>query len=161
MMIREGRPEDAEALAAMISDFNVEEGSPGRIDARGVGELCFEQQAVYQAIVADDHGSLVGYALVMRYFDTEPCAWCSYMQDLFVVSDRRSEGIGRRLLAAVARHAVEQKHHDLFWHVRDHNRRGRLFYAAIGGKEQTPLPVTLTGDALLALASKADNVGGE
>lgn len=160
MIIREGRPEDAGALAGMISDFNVEEGSPGRIDDAGVRDLCFCARPVYKAIVAEAEDSLVGYALVMRYFDTEPCAWCSYMQDLFVVADRRSEGVGRRLLAAVARNAVKQGHPDLFWHVRDHNRRGRAFYAAIGATEQAPLPVTLTGDALHALASDADDVGG-
>lgn len=152
--IRSGRSEDAEVLARMISDFNVEEGSPGRVDGAAVIELCFAPGAIYRSLVAEDDGALIGYALVMRYFDTDPCAWCSYMQDLFVVAGRRSEGVGRRLIAAVAKAALGVGHAELFWHVRAHNERGRAFYAAIGGVEQTPIPVTLKGDALKALAGE-------
>jgi hypothetical protein len=40
-MARMGRAENRTALAGMISDFNVEEGGPGRIAPEGVDELCF------------------------------------------------------------------------------------------------------------------------
>lgn len=153
--LRPGVEGDAPALARMISDFNVEEGGPGRVDADGVIELCFAKSSIYRAIVADDEGTLVGYALVMRYFDTDPCAWCSYMQDLFVVPAKRSQGVGRRLIASVAKHAIDQGHPSLFWHVRAHNHRGRAFYASLGGIEQTPLPVALEGEALTALARES------
>ncbi len=152
LIVRRGQRDDAPTLARMISDFNAEEGSPGRVDTADVIDLCFAETANYRAFVAEDGDALVGYALVMRYFDTDPCAWCSYMQDLFVVSGKRSQGVGRRLLAAVAKAAIDQGHQELAWHVRDHNQRGRAFYASIGGKEQTPIPVTLSGEALKALA---------
>ncbi|MGI9510705.1 MAG: GNAT family N-acetyltransferase [Geminicoccaceae bacterium] len=152
LTVRKGCSDDVADLARMISDFNVEEGSPGRISMEGVAELCFSDQALYTALVADEDKSLVGYALIMGYFDTEPCAWCSYMQDLYVVPDRRSLGVGRQLIAAAARHTLDQGWLELFWHVRDHNRRGRAFYAAIGGKEQTPIPVSLSGGALKTMA---------
>ncbi|MGI9437604.1 MAG: GNAT family N-acetyltransferase [Geminicoccaceae bacterium] len=156
VVIRAGRPADARALARMISDFNVEEGSPGRLTEAGLIDLCFSAKPSFQTVVADDQGTVVGYALVMGYFDTEPCAWGSYMQDLFVARTRRSEGIGRRLIAAVAKSALDQGHAALFWHVRDHNARGRAFYASIGGIEQTPIPVALAQAAMLALAKDAD-----
>lgn len=152
LTIRMGSAEDASALARMISDFNVEEGSPGRIGTAGLAELCFALTSTYRAYIAEDGDALIGYALVMRYFDTEPCAWCSYMQDLFVVPSSRSLGIGRRLIAHVAKAAIDQGHAELAWHVRDRNERGRAFYAAIGGKEQAPISVTLSGDALNQLA---------
>ncbi|MGH1483837.1 MAG: GNAT family N-acetyltransferase [Geminicoccales bacterium] len=154
LTIRPGRPEDAPSLAKMISDFNVEEGSPGRIDAQAVGDLCFSPTSSYRAYVADDGETLTGYALVTPYFDTEPCAWCSYMQDLFVVEGWRSQGIGRRLIAAVAKAAMEQQHHELLWHVRDNNKRGRAFYTSIGGEEQTPIPVILKDKSLERLATE-------
>jgi GNAT superfamily N-acetyltransferase len=155
VMVRRGGPDDAPSLARMISDFNEEEGSPGRVNAADVVEICFDLGSIYQAIVAEDGDDLIGYALIMRYFDTEPCAWCSYMQDLFVVSARRSQGVGRHLIAAVAKAALDQEHAILYWHVRDRNKRGRAFYASVGGKEQTPLAVTLEGEALAALAGEA------
>jgi GNAT superfamily N-acetyltransferase len=155
LTIRDGCPGDAADLARMIGDFNVEEGSPGRISADGVVDLCFGDRSLYKPLVAEQDGGLVGYALIMRYFDTEPCAWCSYMQDLFVVSEKRSQEVGRRLIAAAARDALEEGRLELVWHVRDHNSRGRAFYARIGGKEQTPIPVTLSGEALKKIADEA------
>ncbi|MEZ5931101.1 MAG: GNAT family N-acetyltransferase [Alphaproteobacteria bacterium] len=154
--IREGQIGDAERLAQMISAFNVEEGSPGRIARSGVVELCFGDGCLYKPLVAETGGRLVGYALIMRYYDTEPCAWCSYMQDLYVEPDWRSRGVGRRLMARAARLTIDEGRLELLWHVRDHNRRGRAFYAKVGGTEQTPLPVTLSGDALRQLAGEAD-----
>lgn len=156
MTVREGHRDDAADLARMITDFNVEEGSPGRITAEGVVELCFADRSRYQALVADEGGDLVGYALIMRFFDTEPCAWCSYMQDLYVLPDWRSRRIGQRLIAAAARHTLEDGGHELAWHVRDHNSRGRAFYARIGGRENGIIPVTLTGAALKRTATEED-----
>ncbi|MGI9499364.1 MAG: GNAT family N-acetyltransferase [Geminicoccaceae bacterium] len=154
-MIRDGRLDDAADLARMISDFNVEEGSPGRISVNGVVDLCFGDQPFYMPLVAEEGGQLVGYALIMHYFDTEPCAWCSYMQDLYVVPCKRSQRVGRRLIAAAARYTLEQDRLELFWHVRDHNRRGRDFSAGIGAKEQTQIPVALSGEALKSIADEA------
>ncbi len=155
LTIRQGQPEDAPSLARMINDFNVEEGSPGRINETCVADLCLGAKTNYEALVAEDDHVLVGYALLMRFFDTEPCAWCLYMQDLFVVPERRSQGVGRKLIARVAKITIDQGHPELFWQVRDHNQRGRRFYAAIGGEEQTPVTVVLKGDALIALAKEA------
>ena len=152
--IREGSSRDAADLARMISDFNVEEGSPGRITSEGVVDLCFTSQSRYMPLVADEDGNLVGYSLIMRYFDTEHCAWCSYMQDLYVVPSQRSQRIGARLIAATARYTLEQGRHELTWHVRAHNHRGRAFYARIGGREDGIIPVTLTGDALERIANE-------
>lgn len=154
-IVRHGRLDDAADLARMISAFNAEEGSPGRITTEGVVDLCFENVPLFTPLVAEEDNRLVGYALIMRYFDTEPCAWGSYMQDLFVMPEKRSEGVGRRLIAAAARYTLEEDRSGLFWHVRDHNHRGRAFYASIGGEEQTPIPVTLDGDALRRMADEA------
>ena len=154
MKIRDGHRHDAAAIGRMINVFNQEEGSPGRITSEGVVDLCFGDQRLYKTIVAEDDAGLVGYAMVSRYFDTYSCADCGYMQDLYVVSERRSEGIGQRLIAAAASYTVDQNWYELVWHVRDRNARGRAFYARMGAKEQTPILVTLAGDALKTLAKE-------
>jgi len=154
--IREGKAGDAAPVAQMISDFNIEEGSPGRITSDGVIDLCFCDRPLYKSLVAEEEGDLVGYALITHDFDTATCTWCTYMQDLYVKMDWRSRGVGRRLIAAAARSTLEEERLELHWHVRDRNLRGRAFYTLIGGKEQTAIPVELSGDALKQLANEAD-----
>lgn len=150
--IRPGKNEDAPSLACLISSFNEEEGSPGRIDAAGVVDLCFSTKPFYRTIVAEAEAGLVGYILMFSFFDTEPCAWGTYMQDFFVVPEKRGEGIGRQLIASVAKKTIADNHQAVFWHVRDRNKRGRSFYASIGGEEETPIPMVLKGQALISLA---------
>ena len=70
--------------------------------------------------------------------------------------EMRSQKIGRRLIAAAARNTLEEGRLELLWHVRDCNSRGRTFYARIGGKEQMPIPVTLSGEALNSIADEAN-----
>jgi len=153
--IRKGKADDAPSLARMISDFNVEEGSPGVMDIAAVTDLCLTPRSTYQAFVAEDGDALVGYALVISVFDTDHCAWGSYMQDLYVVSNHRSQGVGRRLIACVAKATIDQGHHELTWHVRDRNKRGRAFYSAVGGEEQAAVLVNLSGEALEARSEEA------
>lgn len=155
VVIRPGKVEDVASLVQLINSFNEEEGSPGRVDAADVLDLCFSTGAMYQATVAEVDKAIVGYTLTFSYFDTEPCVWGTYMQDLFVVSGRRSEGIGRQLVAFVARVALAQNHQAVFWHVRDRNKRGRKFYRALGGIEETAIPVVLNGPSLISLAAEA------
>ena len=152
ILVRPGTSRDAPLLAGLISSFNEEEGSPGRINAAGVVDLCFSSKPFYQTIVAEAGAELVGYTLMCRHFDTEFCAWGTYMQDLFVVRAQRGKGVGRRLIASVAKKAMAEDHQAVFWHVRDRNRRGRSFYASVGGEEESPIPMVLRGKALKSLA---------
>ncbi len=157
-VIRTGDAADAETLARLINMFNEEEGSPGRVGALQVEDLCGSPSSLYQAIVAVTEIEMVGYALTCRYFDTEPCVWQTYMQDLYVVPEGRSQGVGRQLMGFIARQALARDDHAIFWHVRDRNERGRCFYASVGSQEETAIPVLLKGQALRSLA---ENPSGE
>ncbi|MGF1477703.1 MAG: GNAT family N-acetyltransferase [Geminicoccaceae bacterium] len=153
--IRQARVEDADAIAAMTRNFNKEEGGAGRIETVQIHELCFSDRPFYRALVADDGATLVGYALIMPYFDMMPCAWCSYMEDLYVIPMRRNQGIGWLLIAAVAKMAVAEGLNNLYWHALPANTGARRFYASTGAVEGTAIPLALAGDALRTLAAEA------
>jgi GNAT superfamily N-acetyltransferase len=79
-----------------------------------------------------------------------------YLEDLFVVPSWRGRGLGRRLLAYVARVAVERDCGRLEWSVLNWNELALGVYRKIGARPMNEWTVQrLTGDALRDLASSA------
>lgn len=78
-----------------------------------------------------------------------------YLEDLFVRPESRGKGIGKALLAACARVAVEQECYGMRWQVLDWNEPSIRFYESIGAvtlKEW--LTMRLDGEPLKRLAAE-------
>ena len=72
-----------------------------------------------------------------------------YLEDLFVVPQWRGRGIGRALLAHLARIAVAGGFGRLEWSVLDRNAPAISFYRNLGARPMDEWTVyRLTGDAL-------------
>jgi GNAT superfamily N-acetyltransferase len=90
-------------------------------------------------IVAEDgaHG-IAGFAAVVllhSLVDPTPANRRQCMvKELYVRSGRRSAGVGRALMAWVARYAVDQGCGRIDWHVQASNRAGIRFYAGLGAE---------------------------
>jgi len=79
-----------------------------------------------------------------------------YLEDLFVLPEWRRRGIGRALLAHVARLAVSRGSGRLEWSVLDWNTPAIRFYEAVGARPMSEWTVfRLTGDALRRFAGEA------
>ena len=97
IQVRQATVEDAAAIARLLHDFNLEflEPTPGVEPLTGYVRQLFEagEMAVMLAGDAPD-----GLAL-LRF---RPSVWTgepeAHLQELYVVPDRRGQGIGRRLL---------------------------------------------------------------
>jgi GNAT superfamily N-acetyltransferase len=76
-----------------------------------------------------------------------------YLEDIFVVPERRKAGIGRAIFRQLARRALDQGCTRLDWAVLDWNAPSIAFYRSIGavGLDEWTIQ-RLTGDALTALA---------
>jgi GNAT superfamily N-acetyltransferase len=105
------------------------------------------------AHVAEHDGEVVGFALWFLNFSTWAGKHGIYLEDLYVRPDMRRFGLGRALLAELARICVERGYPRLEWWVLDWNQPARAFYAALGAAEMDEWTVhRLTGPALRALA---------
>src|SRR6266536_5714069 len=79
-----------------------------------------------------------------------------WLEDLYVTPRLRGAGLGRALLAELARICVRQGYGRLDWWVLDWNSAARGFYESLGAVAMEDWTVhRLTGPALRALADSA------
>jgi GNAT superfamily N-acetyltransferase len=102
---------------------------------------------------AEWNGEAVGFALWFLNFSTFSGRAGLYLEDLFVRPAFRGRGIGKALMAHLARRCVENGWARLQWSVLDWNTPSIEFYKSLGGvmlDEWTG--VRVSGDALARLA---------
>lgn len=106
---------------------------------------------------ADGAESVVGMALWFLTFSTWDGVHGIHLEDLYVRPERRGQGHGARLLAALAQVCVERGYTRLEWEVLDWNAPAIGFYESIGanGREEWT-NYRLTGGPLHALAARGD-----
>lgn len=99
-------------------------------------------------------GEVAGFALFCSNYSTflaQPGIW---LEDLFVRPEYRGHGVGRSLLAQLARLARERECGRVEWAVLDWNAPSIGFYESLGARGMTEWTTfRLTGDAMTALAT--------
>jgi GNAT superfamily N-acetyltransferase len=105
-----------------------------------------------ETLIAEEDSEPVGFALFFHNFSTFLAQPGIYLEDLFVVPEHRSRGIGRALLKELARLAVERGCGRLEWAVLDWNRDAIGFYERLGARPNSEWTVyRLAGEALTTL----------
>jgi len=105
-----------------------------------------------ETLIAEDEGAAVGFALFFHNFSTFLAQPGIYLEDLFVIPEQRSRGIGRELLRELARLAVERECGRLEWAVLDWNRDAIAFYERLGARPNSDWTIyRLSGEALSSL----------
>jgi len=105
-----------------------------------------------EALLAEEDGQAIGFALFYHNFSTFLARPGMYLEDLFLLPDHRGRGVGRALLAHLARIAVERGCGRLEWAVLNWNQEAVRFYERLGARPNSEWTVyRLTGEALRAL----------
>jgi len=122
-----------------------------------IREHVFGANAVAEVLLAYWDQEPVGFALYFRNFSTFLGQPGIYLEDLFVDPSHRGRGIGKALLARLAKIAAERGYGRLDWAVLDWNTPSIEFYRRLGA---VPLDAwtgyRLTGEALERLARERD-----
>jgi GNAT superfamily N-acetyltransferase len=134
--IRPARPHDAELLVNLVRELAVYEKLElyARATADDFHKHLFGPHPAAEAAVAEADGEPVGFALWFSTFSTFRGQPGLYLEDIFVKPSFRGRGIGKGLLAAVARRAVERGCGRLEWSVLDWNAPAIGFYRALGAR---------------------------
>jgi GNAT superfamily N-acetyltransferase len=116
----------------------------------------FGRQRYFDAIICWHGREAVGYALYFFTYSTFKAAPILYLEDLFVVPERRGQGAGKALLSAVARIARGRGCARMEWLVLRNNAPAIRFYKWIGASLRREWILTrLKGNSLGILARRA------
>jgi GNAT superfamily N-acetyltransferase len=99
-------------------------------------QLCAESPP-FECLIAMDSGDPVGFALLFHTYSTWRGKRGLWLEDLFVLPERRRRGIGKGLLDRVMTLAQERKCGRVEWSVLDWNQPAIDFYRSYGATLMT------------------------
>ena len=156
--IREANEADVPLILALIRELADFEDLLHEVVATedGLRETLFGEQPGAEVIFAQVDNTTAGFALFFPNYSTFLGQRGIYLEDLYVRPEFRGRGIGRGLLAHLAKLAVDRKCGRLTWAVLDWNEPAIRFYQALGAKPMDDWTVyRLDKDALVKLAGES------
>jgi len=153
--IRPATPVDLPLIAELIRALAEYEklADELRFDETTLGEKLFGARPYAEVLIGEVDGTPQGFALFFHNFSTFEGKPGIYLEDLFVRPEARGAGLGKALLAELARLAVERDCARLEWAVLDWNEPSIGFYRSLGARAMDEWTVMrVDGAALQALA---------
>jgi GNAT superfamily N-acetyltransferase len=155
--IRAARQGDASLVVSFVRKLALFEHEPVenvRITEADVLRDGFGPNPRFEVLFAELNGTPVGFALFFPNYSTWEGRSGVYLEDIFVEESARRNGIGRKLIAALARIARERGFVRIDLSVLDWNP-ARGFYRRLGFRQlESWQPFRISGAALNALASE-------
>jgi GNAT superfamily N-acetyltransferase len=149
--IRAAVPADAALIFDLICELAAYEKLSHAVDATPdmIAEALFGDRPRLFSAVAEWNGEAAGLAVWFLNFSTFRGRHGIYLEDLFVRPAYRGKGLGKALMAHLARRCVEQGYARFEWSVLDWNAPSIAFYQSIGADVLPDWKICrMSGDAL-------------
>ena len=132
--IRTATPDDAALVFELVRELAAYEQLSNEVDATAemLAEALFGPAPRVFCDIAEWQGRGVGFALWFYNFSTFRGRHGIYLEDLFVRPEARGHGLGKLLLANLAKRCVAENLARLEWSVLDWNAPAIAFYKAQG-----------------------------
>ncbi len=122
-------------------------------DENTLRESLFGARPVAEVVLAYLGQQPAGFAVFFHNFSTFEGRPGIYLEDIFVEQEHRGRGVGKALLAYLAKLATDRKCSRLDWAVLDWNRPAIDFYQGLGARLMNDWRIfRLSGGALEELA---------
>jgi GNAT superfamily N-acetyltransferase len=102
-----------------------------------------------EVIFAEEDGVVIGFALFFHNFSTFVGRKGLYLEDLFIVPEKRGKGYGKALLKYLAKLAVERNCGRMEWICLDWNQPAIKVYRSIGAVPMDEWTVQRLGEQAL------------
>ena len=155
--IRPATPLDVSHIQAMILELAVFEKLEHLVVSTEalLHEGLFGARPSCEAIIGEEDGQVVSFALFFHNFSTFLTRKGLYLEDLYVLQSHRGKGYGTKMLARLAQIAVERDCGRFEWSVLDWNEPAIQFYKSMGADVMPDWRICrLTGDTLTAMAER-------
>lgn len=133
--IRPAENRDTPLILGFIKELAEYEKMPDQVTAteEGLRESIFERK-IAEVVIAEHSGTPAGFALFFYNYSTFQGMPGIYLEDLYVKPEFRGLGYGKRLLAYLARLALERRCGRLVWSCLDWNKPSIGFYKSLGAE---------------------------
>ncbi|MCK6596007.1 MAG: GNAT family N-acetyltransferase [Bacteriovoracaceae bacterium] len=116
-------------------------------------QTLFGEKPSAEVLLLEIENKPVAFALFYPSYSTFLAKPGLYLEDLFVLTEERGKGYGKKLLSHLAQIAVERNYGRMEWSVLDWNTPAIEFYKSFGAKPMDEWTVyRVTGKELLSLA---------
>ena len=131
--IRPAKPEEACLVLEFIKKLAVYEKCADKVvaDEATIYHSLFVEHAA-EVVFAEEDGAVIGFALFFHNFSTFVGRKGLYLEDLFILPEKRGRGYGKALLKYLAKIAVERNCGRMEWICLDWNTPSLAFYRSIG-----------------------------
>lgn len=131
--IRPARPDEAGVILDLIRQLAVYEKCEKDVvaDEATIYHSLFVERSA-ECLLGEEDGAVVGFALFFHNFSTFVGRKGMYLEDLFILPEKRGRGYGKALLKYVAKLAVERNCGRMEWICLDWNESALSIYHSIG-----------------------------
>ena len=153
--IRPAQPADIPAILLLLRELAAFESHLDRvhIDAARLTEYAFGPKAFVELLIAILDGQPVAYALFFPHFASFRGLPWLYLEDIYVQSVTRGHGVGRALMARLARITIDRGWAGMAWGVLDWNQNAFAFYRGLGAVDSNGhVTMEISGEGLQRLA---------
>ena len=131
--IRPAQPEETGLVLAFIKKLAEYEKCSDEVvaDEATLYESLFVEHSA-EVVFAEEDGEVIGFALFFHNFSTFVGRKGLYLEDLFIIPEKRGKGYGKALLKYLANLAVERNCGRMEWICLDWNQPALKVYRSIG-----------------------------
>ena len=148
--IRAARPDEAGLVLDFIKKIAEYEKCSADVvaDEATIRHSLFVEHSA-EVVFAEEDGIPVGFALYFHNFSTFVGRKGMYLEDLYILPEKRGLGYGKALLKYVARLAVERNCGRMEWICLDWNEPALKVYRSIGARPMSEWTVQRLDEATL------------
>ncbi|MGH6725244.1 MAG: GNAT family N-acetyltransferase [Pseudolabrys sp.] len=157
LVLRAAVPRDSALIFALVRELADYEKLSGDVDAteEQIAAALFANEPRLYCDIAEWDGEPAGFAVWFLNFSTFRGRHGIYVEDIFVRPTFRKRGIGKALMARLAKRCVDEGWARFEWAVLDWNAPSIAFYKSIGAQVLGEWRICrLSGEALASFAAR-------